>query len=1678
MASMYEAAVAGKSRSLPALPFQYADFAVWQRNQREPETEINFWKGWLADAPALLELPTDLPRFGGATPNARLPFSIPARIVRDLRAVSQRHGTTMFMNLLGGLQAMLCCWSEQEDILVGSPVSGRIRPETETMIGSFAYPLVFRTDFSGDPTLRDVLSRVRETTLEAYRHQNVPFGRVVAAAGPKRRTSHTPVFQVMLTYPPPFEPIHSAGVTITPIEELHGARVDYDLFIALVDTDDSLSGMLTYNSDLFQETTARRIVIWFEAVLEALAGSPDLKLSALRLPDIEKYRSRHVFISNDRIDLHELESAITEDPFVESVHVLPRRNEAGQIKLVAYVAATGALEAARGRFQQRFTGRQPDAWVAVTPMPLTSCGRVDEEALLQLPVIDDSACLRLEETLNQTNTLKQAAAVVADYHHNVRPLHLDDVLPDWKPESSSDDRPDRAPESADAPVVQKQRPPAFSDGGPLLIPVQSPRTLTAALLQSAERSPQSGLTCIDSFGVPASLTFATLLAGALRVLEGLRDHGLKPRDTVVLQIENLSDHFIAFWGCVLGGITPVTVAIAPSYAERNAVISKLANIWELLERPPIITSSALAPAIGVLEALVPMPGLRLLPVEELQSYPPAQRIHDSRPDDLVFFQLTSGSTGVPKCIQETHRGIIAHIHGSQQFNGYSAEDVTLNWLPLDHVVPILTVHLKDVYLGCKEIQVKSNWILTDVLRWLDLIETYRVTHTWAPNFAYKMVADRLAREADRTWDLSSIRYFMNAGEQVTLNVISDFLNALVASGLPQRAMQPAFGMAEVCTCMTYQNDFSAGTGAHWIHKGSLGGPLANADRGDKHAITFVDLGPPVPGIQIRITDSANQVVPEGTIGRFQIRGDSVTPGYLRNEAANREAFVGDGWFNSGDLGFILDGRLTLTGREKEMIVVRGANFYCYEIEDVINGVDGVEPTFSAACAVEDSASGSEGLALFFVPRIANAAIEELALVVREIRSRVTANLGINPAVVIPLSREEFPKTTSGKIQRSQLKKQLAGGLFAERIKQFDIALENSRTVPDWFYVPRWVRKNTPSAASICRTGTWFIVSDDPQLAEQLSNELGIQGINSVPVLDREAVDDRPDHKKLLASLAANGTPPDTVIHLSTKSSGLFSLLHLSQALAQFQPAHRLIVLSTGSQSITKDDASVSERAMLPAMVRTIAAEFPWLHCTHIDMRESDLTAITAHLLRERDSIQKELEVAIRQERRFVPRLAKVDWSNVKRERVPIRSGGMYIVSGGAGGIGSAVCVMLLQRFGCRLLILGRASREAKSKELRQFAAVGGHVRYESVDVADCAAVRTAVDRARAEWNCEPDGVFHLAGTLVERPLVEETAESFAESVRAKTIGARVLHEVIADRPETLFVAFSSVNGFFGGLNAAAYSAASRYLEAFAHHRRALGFSKSYCLSWSLWDDIGMSRGYAGREPAAARGYRSIGVQAGIVSMLAALRLETPDVLIGIDATRPFVRLHTESRGLPTSSLVVYAVPRDPAEKEVAVEMRDEFGQRLSSDLQYIDRLPISADGSIDRSALRSVRSNGKAREERIAPRNELERNIAALWKELLGLPELGVHDNFFDLGGHSLLLYQLHNRLRELTRRDVDMIDLIGNPTVAALADRLNRAAETGIALERGRDRAAARQNGRQRLDQLRQMRAGRGNND
>ncbi|HEY9510779.1 MAG TPA: condensation domain-containing protein, partial [Verrucomicrobiae bacterium] len=587
-----------------------------------------------------------------------------------------------------------------------------------------------------------------------------------------------------------------------------------------------------------------------------------------------------------------------------------------------------------------------------------------------------------------------------------------------------------APTSAFPKTVSK---PAIAVGAPLIIDPAAPKTLTAALQRTAKEFPNKGIQVVQADGRTVILNYPELLIRARRVLAGLKHHGLKPGGKAILQLDRLEDHFAAFWGCVLGGIVPVTVAIAPTYAEQNGIVDKLHNTWRLLDQPPIITTERLQDSMADLAKTISAPMLDTLSIETLRRFDPDENIHPAKPEDVAFIQLSSGSTGVPKCIQETHGALVAHVHSSGTFNQYSSDDITFNWLPMDHVVPILTFHLKDTYLGCQQIHVPTQLVLAEPLLWLDLMDRFRVTHSWAPNFGFKLVSDRLARVMGRHWDLSRLKFLMNAGEQVTLPVVRDFLRATARFGVRESVMQPAFGMAEVCTCMTYANDFNVETGARRFLKSSLNRELEPASGDSTEAAEFVSLGKVSPGISIRITDSDNEVLPESWIGRFQIKGPVVTLGYFRNDDANRDAFVGDGWFNSGDLGFIENGELFLTGREKEMIIIRGAKFYCYEVEDVVNSIPGVEPTFVATCGTGDPATGTETLAVFFVP----AGVTDDAAVAQAIRRRVTARLGIAPGVVIPIPRNQFPKTTSGKIQRTQLKKRLEAGAFQSTIKTLE-----------------------------------------------------------------------------------------------------------------------------------------------------------------------------------------------------------------------------------------------------------------------------------------------------------------------------------------------------------------------------------------------------------------------------------------------------------------------------------------------------------------------------------------------------------------------------------------------------------------------------------------------------------------
>jgi amino acid adenylation domain-containing protein len=292
LSALYAAYHQGGDSPLAEPPVQYADFAVWQREQLRGEVldrQIGYWKDRLAGAPALLELPTDRPRPPVQSHRgAREMFDLPRSLLDRLQALGRSEGATLYMVMLGAFQLLLSKYSGSEDVVVGSPIAGRTRKEVEELIGFFANTLVLRTDLSADPTFRELLGRVREGTLGAYEHQEVPFERLVAELQPERSLSHAPLFQVMFI----LQNVDLSGSGLAGLR-MEGVLAEsdttrFDLALTAVPHDGGVRGALEYSTALFDRSTIQRMLGHLERLLEQVAARPEARLSELDLLSVEE----------------------------------------------------------------------------------------------------------------------------------------------------------------------------------------------------------------------------------------------------------------------------------------------------------------------------------------------------------------------------------------------------------------------------------------------------------------------------------------------------------------------------------------------------------------------------------------------------------------------------------------------------------------------------------------------------------------------------------------------------------------------------------------------------------------------------------------------------------------------------------------------------------------------------------------------------------------------------------------------------------------------------------------------------------------------------------------------------------------------------------------------------------------------------------------------------------------------------------------------------------------------------------------------------------------------------------------------------------------------------------------------------------------------------------------------
>ncbi|MEH2313993.1 MAG: condensation domain-containing protein [Nostoc sp.] len=285
LAEIYEAFSYGLPSPLPELSIQYADFAYWQKQwlQKEVlESQVNYWKQQLSGSLAVLQLPSDRPRPAIQTfTGTKRFFTFPKAVSEAVNNLNRQEGVTQFMTLLAVFKTLLYCYSNQEQIIVGSPVVGRTRRETEKLIGFFLNTLVLRTSLSGDLTFRELLSRVREVALGAYAHQDLPFEKLVEELQPERNLSHNPLFQVMfILQNAPIPTIELPGLTLRPLEADSGTS-KFDLKFSIWESSEGFNGSLEYKTDLFDTTTIARMISNFEILLWYIVKQPDIRVNEL-----------------------------------------------------------------------------------------------------------------------------------------------------------------------------------------------------------------------------------------------------------------------------------------------------------------------------------------------------------------------------------------------------------------------------------------------------------------------------------------------------------------------------------------------------------------------------------------------------------------------------------------------------------------------------------------------------------------------------------------------------------------------------------------------------------------------------------------------------------------------------------------------------------------------------------------------------------------------------------------------------------------------------------------------------------------------------------------------------------------------------------------------------------------------------------------------------------------------------------------------------------------------------------------------------------------------------------------------------------------------------------------------------------------------------------------------------
>jgi 1-acyl-sn-glycerol-3-phosphate acyltransferase len=511
------------------------------------------------------------------------------------------------------------------------------------------------------------------------------------------------------------------------------------------------------------------------------------------------------------------------------------------------------------------------------------------------------------------------------------------------------------------------------------------------------------------------LTYGGLRVGAGAVACGLLERGLQAGETVAIMQPTGLDYFYTFYGIMLAGGVPVPLypPARPSQLEDH-----------LRRQTAILASSGARFLVTVKEAkrllrlVAPQaPDLRaVVTVDELDAKPGLTAAVPRGPEDTAFLQYTSGSTGNPKGVILSQANLLANLRHGGAAISLDSSDIFVSWLPLYHDMGLIGACLASLYYAVPVVLMSPLAFLSRPRRWLWAIHRFRGTITAAPNFAYGLCEHRVDDHELEGLDLSSLRVAFNGAETVSPQTIAGFTRRYSAYGFHPEAMYPVYGLAESSVALAFP-PLGREPRIDRVRRDELAGAGRAVVAGDDDAgaLQFVSCGQPIPAHEIRIVDDAGSELGDRHEGHLQFRGPSATSGYFRNPEATCSLFH-DGWLRSGDLAYIADGEVYLTGRSKDVIIRAGRNIYPHELEEAVGDLPGIRKGCVAVFGSPHPDSGVERLVVVAESRTTDAGQrQDLA---QSVNDTTVDIIGTPADDVIVAAPHTVLKTSSGKIRRA------------------------------------------------------------------------------------------------------------------------------------------------------------------------------------------------------------------------------------------------------------------------------------------------------------------------------------------------------------------------------------------------------------------------------------------------------------------------------------------------------------------------------------------------------------------------------------------------------------------------------------------------------------------------------------